>query len=63
MNIPAKLEQISSKCLELGFEMAYDEKVGSLLRTLIASKPAGRFLEPMTGSESTPSLDRLMIAK
>lgn len=34
----------------LGFDMASDERTGSLLRTLAASKPGGKFLELGTGT-------------
>src|SRR5678815_6119361 len=34
----------------LGFNMASEPKVGALLATLAASKPAGRFLELGTGT-------------
>lgn len=42
----AKLEE---KCKEMGFTMPSDIWIGSLLKTLIASKPKGRFLELGTG--------------
>ena len=35
---------------ESGFNMASESLVGQLLRTLVASKPAGRFLEVGTGT-------------
>ena len=46
---PEYLPEIRKKCLELGFEMASDEEAGSLLRSLVASKPGGSFLELGTG--------------
>ena len=46
---PEYLSKVQKKCQELGFEMASDEHAGSLLRTLIASKPRGKFLELGTG--------------
>lgn len=48
-NYPSILTAIKSKCEELEFDMASDETAGSLLRTLVASKPNGRFLELCTG--------------
>ena len=42
---PEHLPEIEKRCLELGFEMASDEQAGSLLRSLVASKPGGNFLE------------------
>lgn len=46
---PKNLAQIQSKSREIGFSMPSDELVGSLLRTLVASKPRGNFLELGTG--------------
>ncbi len=46
---PTILPEIQNKCYELGFDMASDNKAGSLLRSLVASKPAGCFLELGTG--------------
>ncbi|PZX51409.1 O-methyltransferase [Algoriphagus chordae] len=40
---------IAAKCQEIGFTMPSDLYVGSLLRTLVASKPCGNFLELGTG--------------
>ena len=47
---PAALARILHRTAELGFTMASEERTGSLLRTLAASKPAGRFLELGTGT-------------
>lgn len=47
---PAHLAGIERATEELGFEMASDHLTGSLLRTLAASKPGGRFLELGTGT-------------
>ena len=47
---PAGLARIVERTLELGFNMASEERTGSLLRTLAASKPGGRFLEMGTGT-------------
>lgn len=46
---PLVLDQVNKKGQESGFDMASDGKAGSLLRTLVASKPQGRFLELGTG--------------
>ncbi|NAY92180.1 methyltransferase domain-containing protein [Muricauda sp. JGD-17] len=46
---PKTLARIQSKSQEIGFSMPSDELVGSLLRTLVASKPNGNFLELGTG--------------
>lgn len=46
---PSVLETLEVKCEELGFSMPSDNLAGSLLRTLVASKPSGRFLELGTG--------------
>lgn len=41
--------EIERKCIEIGFTMPSDLYIGSLLKTLIASKPKGNFLELGTG--------------
>jgi len=46
---PHYLEAIEAKCKEIGFTMPSDTLVGSLLRTLVATKPAGNILELGTG--------------
>lgn len=48
-NKPAIHPELSSKSLEIGFNMPSDLYVGSLLRTLVSSKPGGNFLELGTG--------------
>ncbi|HET8736754.1 MAG TPA: class I SAM-dependent methyltransferase [Pricia sp.] len=48
-NIPGILPKIQRKCEEIGFTMPSDIYIGTLLKTLIASKPGGRFLELGTG--------------
>jgi predicted O-methyltransferase YrrM len=51
-NIPNKpkiLYEIEAKSKEIGFTMPSDRYVGSLLKTLIASKPNSRLLELGTG--------------
>jgi predicted O-methyltransferase YrrM len=48
-DFPLELEKLENKCKEIGFEMPSDRLAGSLLKTLIASKPTGKFLELGTG--------------
>ncbi len=48
-DIPSIHEQILKKCEEIGFTMPSDLYIGTLLKTLISSKPNGRFLELGTG--------------
>jgi predicted O-methyltransferase YrrM len=47
---PAALAAILRETGDLGFSMASEPRTGSLLGTLAASKPAGRFLELGTGT-------------
>lgn len=47
---PFILETIRTKSTELGFGMASDAMTGALLRTLVGTKPGGRFLELGTGA-------------
>jgi predicted O-methyltransferase YrrM len=47
--IPKSYNQILSKSEEIGFTMTSDLYIGSFLRTLVASKPSGNFLELGTG--------------
>src|SRR5690348_3484506 len=47
---PAALYGIVADSREIGFAMACEARVGSLLATLAASKPGGRFLELGTGT-------------
>ena len=47
---PEVLEAIAQDTKDLGFKMASDVQTGSLLRTLVASKPQGQFLELGTGT-------------
>ena len=49
-DIPEVYEKIKSESDQLKFNMASDLQTGSLLRTLAASKSAGRFLELGTGT-------------
>ncbi len=48
-NPPLLLDQIESKCKEIGFTMPSDRHIGSLLKTLISSKLSSNFLELGTG--------------
>lgn len=48
-NLPAVYPLLLAKCKEIGFTMPSDIYIGTLLKTLVASKPGGRFLELGTG--------------
>jgi predicted O-methyltransferase YrrM len=48
-DIPSILPQIQAKSTEIGFTMPSDLYIGTLLKTLMTSKPGGRFLELGTG--------------
>ncbi|MEM9886373.1 MAG: class I SAM-dependent methyltransferase [Bacteroidota bacterium] len=48
-NIPAVYSELLAKADEIGFNMPSDVYIGSLLKTLITSKPKSRFLELGTG--------------
>lgn len=48
-DIPNIHSQIESKCQEIGFSMPSDLFIGSLLKTLITSKPKSNLLELGTG--------------
>jgi len=50
INIPSQYEAIASATKQLDFNMASDLYTGSLLKTLVASKPGARILELGTGS-------------
>jgi predicted O-methyltransferase YrrM len=50
MKQPAMLNEILRETERLGFKMSCEEKTGSMLRTLAASKPGGKFLEIGTGT-------------
>ncbi len=50
LKTPSVVEKILSETTKIGFQMASEPLVGSLLRTLAASKPAGNFLELGTGT-------------
>lgn len=47
---PAALERIRHDSAAIGFALASEPQTGSLLRTLAAAKPGGRFLELGTGT-------------
>jgi len=49
-HVPHVLAAIQSDTDEIGFQLASERKIGSLLRALAASKPGGRFLELGTGT-------------
>lgn len=49
LDIPAVLPEIHKKSEGIGFTMPSDVYIGTFLKTLIASKPKGRFLELGTG--------------
>lgn len=48
--VPPVVEAIRRDTQRMGFAMASEPRTGSLLRTLAASKPGGRFLELGTGT-------------
>ncbi|MBO9593416.1 MAG: methyltransferase domain-containing protein [Niabella sp.] len=50
INIPVQYAAIALKTKALGFDMPSDLQTGSLLKTLVASKPGGRILELGTGT-------------
>ncbi|UOY06746.1 class I SAM-dependent methyltransferase [Muricauda sp. SCSIO 64092] len=49
INIPEVYGKLLEKSSEIGFTMPSDVYIGSLLKTLVASKPNGNFLELGTG--------------
>jgi len=49
-NIPGQYENIAEATKAIEFNMASDMQTGSLLKTLVASKPSGRILELGTGT-------------
>lgn len=48
--IPEIVQRVLKETESVGFQMVSEPLVGALLRTLVASKPAGRFLELGTGT-------------
>lgn len=59
MNIPKSVKAIEEDTQKLGSDMASDQSIGQLLRALVATKPAGSFLElgTCTGLASAWMLD------
>ena len=49
LDIPSSFEALEAKGKEVGFTMPSDLYIGSLLKTLVATKPAGKILELGTG--------------
>jgi len=49
-DIPVQYESIAEATRAIEFNMASDMQTGSLLKTLVASKPSGRILELGTGT-------------
>jgi predicted O-methyltransferase YrrM len=49
-HVPVILEAIGRDSQAMGFTMASEPQTGSIIRTLAASKPGGRFLELGTGT-------------
>ena len=49
-DIPVQYENIAEATKAIEFNMASDMQTGSLLKTLVASKPSGRILELGTGT-------------
>ena len=47
--MPALYSELLDKSSEIGFQMPSDQYIGTLLKTLVASKPVGNFLELGTG--------------
>jgi len=48
-DIPESFKILSAKCTEIGFDQPSDLLIGSFLKTLVSSKPAGKILEMGTG--------------
>lgn len=49
LKMPGKYSALLEKSREIGFGMSSDVYIGTLLKTLVASKPNGHFLELGTG--------------
>jgi len=49
LQMPGKYPALLAKSREIGFAMSSDVYIGTLLKTLVASKPSGNFLELGTG--------------
>ncbi|MES1215290.1 MAG: SAM-dependent methyltransferase, partial [Bacteroidota bacterium] len=50
VDVPVEYVKIKEATDEMKFNMASDLYTGSLLKTLVASKPSGKFLELGTGT-------------
>ena len=50
IQLPFNYQSILNESQRIGFNMPSDLQTGSLLRTLVSSKPAGKFLELGTGT-------------
>ncbi|QPH41186.1 O-methyltransferase [Pedobacter endophyticus] len=50
IRLPERYQEIKVESTSLGFDMLSDVQTGSLLRTLVSSKPNGFFLELGTGT-------------
>ncbi len=50
LRVPSVVNEILSETAAIGFQMASEPLIGSLVRTLAASKPSGNFLELGTGT-------------
>nr|WP_299385438.1 class I SAM-dependent methyltransferase [Allomuricauda sp.] len=49
LDVPTVYPALLTKSKEIGFTMPSDQYIGTLLKTLVASKPSGNFLELGTG--------------
>ncbi len=49
LDVPRVYPDLLQKCKDIGFSMPSDVYIGTLLKTLVASKPGGDFLELGTG--------------
>lgn len=49
LDIPFSYSELSKESDEIGFTMPSDLKIGTLLKSLVASRPSGQFLELGTG--------------
>jgi len=55
LDTPTQYAYLQAKCEEIGFTMPSDHYIGPFLKTLMASKPGGSFLELATGISVAPS--------
>ncbi|KJD35250.1 methyltransferase [Tamlana sedimentorum] len=49
LDVPKRYSELEDKCKEIGFSMPSDIYIGTLLKTMITSKPNSNFLELGTG--------------